>query len=67
MIGATVETRLRAGRPGSITDGRNYGIFSTPRIHTGTGAHPASYWMDIADSNLGGKAAEAWNWPLTYT
>jgi len=28
-------------------------------VKTGSGAHPASYAMDI-----GGKAAGSWNWPL---
>jgi hypothetical protein len=35
------------------------------RVHTGSGAHPASYPMDTRSSFLGSKAAGAWNWPLT--
>jgi hypothetical protein len=35
------------------------------RVQTGSGAHPASYLMSIGGSFPGGKADEAWNWPLT--
>jgi len=35
------------------------------RIQNGSGAHPASYLMGTRGSFPDGKAAEAWNWPLT--
>jgi hypothetical protein len=35
------------------------------RVQNDSGAHPASYPMDNRGSFPGGKAAEAWNWPLT--
>jgi hypothetical protein len=34
-------------------------------VHTGSGAHPASYPMGIGDYFSGGKAAGAWSRPLT--
>jgi alpha-glucosidase (family GH31 glycosyl hydrolase) len=34
-------------------------------VQTGIGVHPTSYPMDTGGSFPGGKAAEAWNWPLT--
>jgi len=34
-------------------------------VHTGRGAHPASYPMGTKGSFLGGKADGAWSWPLT--
>jgi len=30
------------------------------RVHTGSGAHPASYPMGTGGSYTGGKAARAW-------
>jgi len=39
------------------------GIFSLRhRVHTGSGAHPAS---GTEGSFLGGKAVGSWSWPLT--
>jgi hypothetical protein len=35
------------------------------RVHTGSGAHPASYPMGTSSSFPGGKVAGAWSWPLT--
>jgi hypothetical protein len=35
------------------------------RVQTGSRAHPASYPMGVRGSFSGGKAAEAWSWPLT--
>jgi hypothetical protein len=35
------------------------------RVQSGSGTHPASYPMDTRGSYPGGKAAGAWNWPLT--
>jgi hypothetical protein len=35
------------------------------RVQTGSEAHPASYTMSTRGSVPGGKADEAWNWPLT--
>jgi hypothetical protein len=35
------------------------------RVQNSSGAHPASYLMDTRVSFPGGKAAEAWSWPLT--
>jgi hypothetical protein len=35
------------------------------RVQNGSGAHPASCTMGTRGSFLGGKAAGAWNWPLT--
>jgi hypothetical protein len=35
------------------------------RLQNGSGAHPASYPMGTRGSFPGGKAAGAWNWPLT--
>jgi hypothetical protein len=35
------------------------------RVQNGSGAHPASYPMGTRGSFFGGKAAGAWNWPLT--
>jgi hypothetical protein len=34
------------------------------RVQTGSGAHPASYPMDIRSSIPEGKAAGEWSWPL---
>jgi hypothetical protein len=34
-------------------------------VQTGSGVHPASYPMGTGSSFTGGKAAGAWNWPLT--
>jgi hypothetical protein len=34
-------------------------------VQTGSEAHPASYPLGSGGSFLGGKAAEAWSWPLT--
>jgi hypothetical protein len=34
-------------------------------VQTGSGAHPASYPMGTRGSFPGGKAVEAWSWPLT--
>jgi len=36
------------------------------RFRTGCGAHPVSYVMGTGSSFFGDKAAEAWNWPLTF-
>jgi hypothetical protein len=36
------------------------------RVQNGSGAHPASYAMGTRGSFLGGKAAGAWSWPLTF-
>jgi hypothetical protein len=35
------------------------------RVQTGSGAYPASYTIVTVVSLCGGKAAGAWNWPLT--
>jgi len=35
------------------------------RLHTGSGAHPASYQMGTGGFFPGGKAAGSWRWPLT--
>jgi hypothetical protein len=35
------------------------------RVQTGSGARPTSYPMGTGVSFPGGKAAEAWSWPLT--
>jgi hypothetical protein len=35
------------------------------RVQNGSGAHPASYPVGTRGSFTGGKAAEAWSWPLT--
>jgi hypothetical protein len=35
------------------------------RLQNGSGAHPASYPVGTRGSFLGGKAAEAWSWPLS--
>jgi hypothetical protein len=35
------------------------------RVQNDSGAHLASYQMGTRSSFLGGKAAGAWNWPLT--
>jgi hypothetical protein len=35
------------------------------RVQNGSGAHPASYPVGTGGSFPGGKAAEAWSWPLT--
>jgi hypothetical protein len=37
----------------------------TYRVHTGSGAHPASYSMGPGGSYPGDKASGAWSWPLT--
>jgi hypothetical protein len=37
------------------------------RVHTGSGAHPASCPVGTWDFPPGSKAAGAWNWPLTYS
>jgi hypothetical protein len=34
-------------------------------VQTGSGANPVSYPMGAGGSFRGGKAAWAWNWPLT--
>jgi hypothetical protein len=34
-------------------------------VQTGSGVHQTSYPMGIVGSFPGGKAAGAWNWPLT--
>jgi hypothetical protein len=34
-------------------------------VQTGSRAHPNSYTMGTRDCFTGGKAAEAWSWPLT--
>jgi hypothetical protein len=36
-------------------------------VHTGSGAHPASYPVSTRGSFPGGKAAGEWSWPLTAT
>jgi hypothetical protein len=36
-----------------------------PVLQTGSGVHPTSYPMGTGGSFPGGKAAGAWNWPLT--
>jgi hypothetical protein len=54
-------------------DGRGVGVpvpvgvrfFSYPRRPDRSGAHPASYPMGTGGSFPGGKAPEAWSWPLT--
>jgi hypothetical protein len=60
-----VVSRLRAGRPG--IDSRQSLTFFSPRhrVHTLSGAHPASYPVGIGDSFPRGKVARAWTWPLT--
>jgi len=35
------------------------------RVQKGSEAHPASYTVGTRGSIPGGKAAGAWNWPLT--
>jgi hypothetical protein len=35
------------------------------RVQNGSGVHPASYPIGTRGSFSGGKAAEAWSWPLT--
>jgi hypothetical protein len=40
-------------------------IFSSPRVQTGSGAHPTSYPTGTGDSFYGGKAARGSSWPLT--
>jgi hypothetical protein len=35
------------------------------RVQNGSGAHPASYPMGTRGPFPGGKAADAWSWPLT--
>jgi hypothetical protein len=44
-------------------DGR--GVRVSHIVHTGSGAHPASYPMGTGGSFLSGKAAGAWGWSLT--
>jgi hypothetical protein len=39
--------------------------FPYHRVQNGSGAHPVSYPMGTRGSFPGGKAAEAWSWPLT--
>jgi hypothetical protein len=34
-------------------------------VQTGSGVQPTSYPMGTGGSSPGGKAAEAWSWPLT--
>jgi hypothetical protein len=42
-------------------------FFLHHRVQTGSGTHPASYSMGTRGSLPEGKAAGAWNWPLTST
>jgi hypothetical protein len=35
------------------------------RVQTGSGSHPATYWVDTVGSFPGGKSSGAWSWPLT--
>jgi len=39
-------------------------FFPHHRVQIDTGAHPASYTMDIGGPFPWGEAAGAWNWPL---
>jgi hypothetical protein len=48
----------------SITD-RDKRFFATPKVQTDSGAHPASYSMELAGSFTRGKRARTWNYPLT--
>jgi len=40
-------------------------FFSSHRVQTGCGSHPASYPLGTDHSFPGGKAAEAWSYPPT--
>jgi hypothetical protein len=51
---------LRAGWPGVWIQGETGNFSVHYRVQTGSGANPASYWMDTT-----GKAAGGWSWPLT--
>jgi hypothetical protein len=42
---------------------RNFSVHH--RVQNGSGTHPASYTIWTRGSFPGGKAARAWNWPLT--
>jgi hypothetical protein len=54
----SIETRLLAGRPGSIPGGGSDGIFSLRHsVQTGSGDHPASYPMGTSGYNPRVKAA----------
>jgi hypothetical protein len=54
---------LQAGRPGfNFRRGQEIVFHS---VQTGSEAHPASCPVGSRDSFRGGKAAQAWSWPLT--
>jgi len=40
-------------------------IYFLDSVQTGSGAHPASYPMATRSFFPAGKAAGAWNWPVT--
>jgi len=57
-MGSTTSVRFPVGA--RILAHRHY-------VHTGSGAHPASYPMCTGFSFPAGKAARAWSWPVTST
>jgi len=61
----TFNISWRAGRPGF--NSQQGPAFFSPRyrFQTGSGVHPPSYPMGNGGSYPGGKAAGAWNCPLT--
>jgi len=71
MLGAAIAQSLwRLGYGlddrGSVLCRSNDGNFSLCHcVQTDSGAHPASYLVDTGGCYPRGKAASAWNWPLT--
>jgi hypothetical protein len=56
---------LRAGRPRGRSLSPCRVKYFLHVVQSGSGVHPTSYPMGTGGSFLGGKAVEAWSWPLT--